>query len=61
MAYTFCAEGADGSWWYPLKLGDQTEWIAEWTQDINKAVKWEKVEDFDCLMNEYYVTKVVEV
>lgn len=54
--YTFSTLGKDGVLYYPART-----FSIDFTTDIRKAVTWDKPEDFDCLMNEYENTQVVEI
>lgn len=54
--YTFSTLGKDGVLYYPART-----LLVDFTPDIKKAVTWDKPEDFDCLMNEYENTQVIEI
>ena len=61
MKYTFYVIGSDDLPMYPFELGDQTCLIGVWTLNIERAVTWDKIEDFDCLMAEYENPVVVGI
>ena len=46
---------------YPYKTGDQMAPIEYWTINIEKALTWDNIEDFDCLLPEYYDTTIVAI
>lgn len=63
--YTFSTLGKDGRLYYPYKYGFVEKHIVwpgwDFTQDITKAITWDKPEDFDCLMHEYENTELIEI
>lgn len=60
--FTFFALGKNGKKYYPRELiTDQIDPVSNWTENKEEAVLWESLEDFDCLMNEYYDTEIEEV
>ena len=60
--YTFSTLGTDNIKYYPkLANGAQGCPISDWTVNINEAMTWNSVEDFDCLMLEYCNTTVETV
>lgn len=63
MKYTFVAITANGDKFYPMKFGDSPmdEPIGEWTDDIEKAIKWNSEEDCRFFMDYYYETELVKV
>lgn len=38
---------------FPYEMSGQIDPVAAWTINIEKAVTWDKIEDFDCLLPEY--------
>ena len=61
LKYTFYVIGVDGTPMYPDKTGDQMAPIEYWTINIEKALTWDNIEDFDCLLPEYYDTTIVAI
>lgn len=53
MKYTFYVIGLDGTPMFPYEMSGQIDPVAAWTINIEKAVTWDKIEDFDCLLPEY--------
>ena len=61
MKYTFYVIGLDRTPFYPYKMSGQIDPISAWTINIEKAVTWNKIEDFDCLLQEYENPVVVGI
>ena len=57
MKYSFYVMSTDGYPLFPMELGGgiggQGDLVSKWTLNIDKAVLWDKPEDFDCLMAEF--------
>ena len=59
--YTFYVIGVDGTPMFPYKMSGQIDPVAAWTVNIEKAVTWNKIEDFDCLLPEFENPGVVAI
>lgn len=61
MKYTFYVIGSDGLPMYPYEMGDQTCCVGVWTINLARAITWDKIEDFDCLLPEYENSVIVGI
>jgi len=61
MKYTFYVIGLDGTPMFPYKTDGQIDPVAVWTINIEKAITWNKIEDFDWLLLEYETPVVVGI